>query len=100
MERLKTIQKFCHNINKVSSDGTGVKYLIQHDIWPVGKALETKDLLEIDFEKGIQDVDLLEIVRNRLQLSERSRIKSLAITKIEEALLWLNFEDKKEGILE
>lgn len=49
---------------------------------------------EKDSVAGVTEMDLLEIVRDRLhcfQISEFScRENSIALTKIEEALLWLN----------
>lgn len=55
---------------------------------------------------GVLDVDLLEIVRHRLQSFQRgdhaTRENAIALTHIEEALLWMNkrVEDRAErGVL-
>lgn len=60
----------------------------------------------IDSSHGILDTDLLEIVRHRLQCFQcgefATRENAIALTHIEEALLWLNkrVEDRIEkGIL-
>ena len=75
-----------------------------------------KPLCEIHFQEGPRDEegsragvmneDLLEIVRHRLQCFQKgefaSRENALALTHIEEALLWLNKrkDDRKErGVL-
>lgn len=112
---LKTIQKH-HNPNEVWRDGEpgpgGAyhKYIVYH--YPS----ETDTKTEIAFQKGprnaeestggVLDVDLLEIVRDRLksfQAGEFScRENACALTHIEEALMWMNkrVEDRAErGVL-
>lgn len=78
--------------------------------------VEPKPLLDIQFQcgarnedgsvSGVLDQDLLEIVRHRLQCFQQgefsSRESALALTCIEEALMWLNKRkcDRKErGVL-
>ena len=78
--------------------------------------VEPEPLLDIQFQcgarnedgsvSGVLDQDLLEIVRHRLQCFQQgefsSRESALALTCIEEALMWLNTRqcDRKErGVL-
>lgn len=111
--KLATIQKR-HNLNEVwrwdetGPSGAWYKYLIQD--------AETKGGVVIIFQEGprnekgshpgLQDSDLLEIVRDRLrcfQEGEHScRENACALTHIEEALMWMNkrAEDRAErGVL-
>ena len=111
--KLSTIQKH-NNLNEVWHEGEigpgGAyhRYIIYHGI-DVERD-ETKT--EIKFQKGprntpgsiggVLDVDLLEIVRDRLQHFQKgefaSRENACALTHIEEALMWMNkrVEDRAE----
>jgi len=57
---------------------------------------------ELDSQHGVIDTDLLEIVRDRLQSFQKgdyaTRENEIALTHIEEALLWMNkrVEDRIE----
>lgn len=117
MKRLNTIQKR-NNLNEVwvvgnpSNGGAYHKYHIEYD--GDGDGYITKH--SITFQNGprsekasihgVLDVDLLEIVRHRLQCFQKgeysTRENALALTHVEEALLWLNkrTEDRAErGVL-
>lgn len=112
--RLSTIQKR-NNLNAVYRNceiGPGDGF---HD-YEIYKADETPETCEpiaaIDFQKGprndpesrhgVLDGDLLEIVRDRLRAFQNgpyaTRENALALTHIEEALLWMNkrAEDRAE----
>lgn len=102
MEKLVTIQKR-ENLNRVFANdeigpgGANHEYMIK-------PADDDRKILSIQFQKkprnsndsiqGILDVDLLEIVRNRLQGFQNGDFSccenAFALTHIEEALLWLN----------
>ena len=104
MEKLKTIQKR-ENLNEVyaadekGNGGANHEYLIRTSLDGV-----IYDLADIQFQNGARkesgsihgviDTDLLEIVRHRLQCFQEgpfaSRENALALTHIEEALMWLN----------
>ena len=114
MEKLNTIQKR-NNLNVVypfGETGPGGAYH-DYDIYPADMSeMEAEPLLCVQFQKGprkdsenrrgVLDVDLLEIVRDRLrafQAGEFScRENACALTHIEEALMWLNrrTEDRAE----
>lgn len=75
-----------------------------HHHYAIIRADNGGDLMEIKFQNGprnvagsthgVLDVDLLEIVRHRLQSFQggpfATRENAIALTHIEEALLWLN----------
>ena len=112
MEKLKIIQKR-ENLNEVyaadekGNGGANHEYLIRTSLDGV-----IYDLADIQFQNGARkesgsihgviDTDLLEIVRHRLQCFQEgpfaSRENALALTHIEEALMWLNkrVEDRIE----
>lgn len=125
MSRLITIQKR-NNLNEIyRADAPGVggashRYKVVKSgaaINQEGDTLDEHDIVaEIVFQhgprkdegskQGVLDVDLLEIVRDRLKAFNQgefaTRENALAITHIEEALLWLNkrVEDRAErGVL-
>lgn len=109
MEKLSTIQKI-NNLNTISClnevgpGGAYHDYLIEYG--------DTGNDQCIYFQKGprhiedsrygILDEDLLEIVRHRLQCFQKgefaTRENAIALTHIEEVLLWLN--KRKEDRLE
>ena len=120
MERLDTIQKR-QNLNIVyrcGEPGPGGAY---HDyvVYPnVADPFSsgTYPLIGVEFQKGprkdpestcgVLDCDLLEIVRDRLKAFQdgpmATRENAIALTHIEEALLWMNkrVEDRIErGVL-
>jgi hypothetical protein len=110
MEKLSTIQKR-ENLNRVfvndeiGPGGANHEYIIK----PVN---DDRKIINIQFQKGprnsedsiqgILDIDLLEIVRHRMQCFQKgefsTRENAIALTHIEEALLWLNkrVEDRIE----
>lgn len=106
--KLSTIQKR-NNLNDVHSIGDTGPGGAYHKYDVVMKGNKT---LTIDFQKGpralddsitgVLDVDLLEIVRHRLQCFQAgefsSRENAVALTHVEEALLWMNkrVEDRAE----
>lgn len=112
MEKLLTIQKRekLNNVYVIDEKGPGGAYhrYIVKDAIDEGK----KECAEIIFQKGarkledsahgILDTDLLEIVRHRLSCFQKgefsTRENAIALTHIEEALLWLNkrVEDRIE----
>lgn len=120
MEKLKTIQKR-NNLNDVFVAGIPDPNGVNHDyfITPAPSADpngEQKTILHLEFQRGprteelsrrgVLDVDLLEIVRDRLKAFQRgpfaTRENDLALTHVEEALLWMNkrVEDRAErGVL-
>lgn len=117
-QKLSTIQK--HNnlnevlrIGEVGPGGAYHQYNIYHPSDPE-RGYETKT--EIKFQKGprddpasiggVLDVDLLEIVRDRLRAFQSGpyacRENACALTHLEEALMWMSkrAEDRAErGIL-
>lgn len=115
--KLSTIQKR-NNLNEVWREGeTGPggayhHYVVFHGLDPERDETRT----DIKFQKGprnddnsiggVLDVDLLEIVRDRLKAFQSgefsSRENACALTHIEEALMWMNkrVEDRAErGVL-
>lgn len=124
MEKLNTIQKRnkLNDVYSVDAHGVGGashKYLIvktgaQPSDYAAGYlGFEQSDIMgKIDFqhgprnnsesEPGVLDTDLLEVVRDRLVAFNKgefaTRENAIAITKIEEALLWMNkrVEDRAE----
>lgn len=128
MEKLITIQKRnkLNDVYRVDAPGVGGachKYIVVKSAsQPSDKAagyldFEKSDIVgEIAFQHGprsftesvhgVLDTDLLEIVRDRLVAFNKgefaTRENAIAITKIEEALLWMNkrVEDRAErGVL-
>ncbi|WP_298024572.1 ABC transporter ATPase [uncultured Dysosmobacter sp.] len=110
MERLSTIQKR-HKLNAiwaVGITGPGGAYHT-YDVYRQDNGAR---LVQIQFQKGprndpaavsgVLDTDLLEIVRDRMKAFQdgefATRENALALTHIEEALLWLNkrTEDRAE----
>jgi hypothetical protein len=121
MEKLNTIQKR-RNLNvvyRVGEPGPGGAYhdySVCKDLGARPDSVKIEGIAKIAFQKGarldaeardgVLDVDLLEIVRDRLlcfQSGEfRTRENACALTHIEEALMWMNkrVEDRKErGVL-
>lgn len=115
--KLSTIQKR-NNLNEVHREGqAGPGGAYHHYIVYHGLDLERDETrTDIKFQKGprnengsiggVLDVDLLEIVRDRLKCFQAgefsSRENALALTHIEEALMWMNkrVEDRAErGVL-
>ena len=111
MEKLSTIQKR-ENLNDVfvcdepGNGGANHKYSISSvsepsDIYAVVQFQNGARKLP-DSIHGILDTDLLEIVRHRLQAFQKgqfaTRENAIALTHIEEALLWMNkrVEDRVE----
>ena len=117
IEKLLTIQKR-NNLNTVFREGKAGPGGAHHDYVIVG---ETDDKAKgwnrnIQFQRGprneagsrrgVLDTDLLEIVRDRLKDFQKgdyaTRENEMALTHIEEALLWMNkrVEDRDErGVL-
>lgn len=119
MKRLRTIQKR-ENLNEVytvddkGNGGANHEYVVYKDVLIDPFTLQHKKitLLNVQFQNGprnvegsidgVLDVDLLEIVRHRLQDFQSgefsSRENEMALMHIEEALLWLNkrVEDRIE----
>lgn len=111
--KLSTIQKQ-HNLNEVCRNGArgpgGAyhSYTVYHDLDTDRGETRT----DIKFQKGpratdgsvggVLDVDLLEIVRDRLKSFQAGdfacRENACALTHIEEALMWMNkrVEDRAE----
>lgn len=113
MGKLSTIQKRenlneVHPIGDIGPGGAYHHYIVYHGL--DSERDETKT--EIKFQKGprnldssiggVIDTDLLEIVRHRLQCFQQgefaTRENAIALTHIEEALLWMNkrVEDRIE----
>jgi len=110
---LSTIQKRnkLNDVQVYGGAGPGGAY---HDYAVYHQCDQERDetVTEIKFQKGprtledsrggVLDVDLLEIVRHRLQAFQKGnfacRENALALTAIEEALLWMNkrVEDRAE----
>lgn len=110
-QKLSTIQKR-NNLNEVWRDGeSGPGGAYHHYIVFHGPS-ETDTRTDIVFQKGprndfdstggVLDVDLLEIVRDRLAHFQKGdfacRENACALTHIEEALMWMNkrVEDRAE----
>ena len=117
MRKLSTIQKN-HKLNSIFRDGEPGPGSAYHDytIALDNSALtgDTPDQeIHIAFQKGarlnpgarhgVLDVDLLEIVRDRLTAFQAGdfacRANAIALTHIEEALMWMNkrVEDRAEN---
>lgn len=109
-EKLSTIQKR-NNLNEVyrvggkGPGGAYHDYQIRFATESVGKTLDVPFQIgpRTDSNRnGILDVDLLEIVRDRLKCFQdgefATRENAIALTHIEEALLWMNkrVEDRAE----
>lgn len=106
MEKLNTIQKV-EKLNEVfamdekGNGGANHDYLIRdfeensggYDVYTKIQFQNGARKLE-DSIHGILDTDLLEIVRHRLQCFQQgdfaTRENAIALTHIEEALLWMN----------
>ena len=107
MRELSTIQKR-NNLNEVyAADETGPGnanhvYFIKCDDEPVVIAFQKGPRIDPESTRGVLDVDLLEIVRDRLKGFQSGdfscRENACALTHIEEALMWLNkrVEDRAE----
>jgi hypothetical protein len=117
MQKLSTIQKR-HNLNTVFRLGEAGPGGAYHDygVELIGAKVEDVDadsvMVAVEFQRGprcsddarpgVLDVDLLEIVRDRLQCFQAgpyaTRENACALTHIEEALLWMNkrTEDRAE----
>ncbi|MDS0525466.1 ABC transporter ATPase [Clostridium sp. SHJSY1] len=112
MEKLSTIQKRekLNDVYKIGEEGPGGayhEYLIVSDKGLM-QPIETKIKLqegprnEEGSQHGVIDTDLLEIVRDRLKSFQAgpfsSRENAVALTHIEEALMWMNrrVEDRIE----
>ena len=109
MEKLSTIQKR-EKLNEVfiadEKGNGGANHHYKIDLQ------QGNDVIDIRFQNGarklddsihgVLDTDLLEIVRHRLQCFQdgpfRSRENAVALTHIEEALMWMNrrVEDRIE----
>lgn len=117
MEQLNTIQKRekLNEIFTVGAKGNGSayhQYIIMKSSAIRGEELEKPTVGKIIFQNGARkeensihgviDSDLLEIVRHRLQCFQEgdfaTRENAIALTHIEEALLWMNkrVEDRIE----
>ena len=113
MERLSTIQKReklndVYSVDEKGNGGAKHKYLICEN----GSDGTVGIFNEVNFQNGarklkdsihgVLDTDLLEIVRHRLQCFQKgdfaSRDNAVALTHIEEALMWMNrrVEDRIE----
>jgi hypothetical protein len=108
--QLNTIQKR-NNLNTVFTKGKKGNGMAYHQ-YTIQPAHRTDIEWDIQFQNGARfedgstlgflDVDLLEIVRNRLQSFQQGgfscRENAIALTHIEEALLWMNkrVEDRAE----
>jgi len=114
---LSTIQKrerlnAVYRAGEPGPGGAYHDYLIQCENLPDGEAPPSRDIIEIQFQKGhrkdpearhgVLDVDLLEIVRDRLAHFQQgdfaTRETACALTHIEEALMWMSkrVEDRIE----
>lgn len=113
MNKLSTIQKR-ENLNEVfvvDEKGNGG----EHHIYEIKRDADKNGYISIariefqngarklkDSKHGVLDTDLLEIVRHRLQCFQQgdlaTRENAIALTHIEEALLWMNkrVEDRIE----
>ena len=115
--KLSTIQKRnkLNSVYSIDSEGPGGAFH-KYSIFAGDPTGEATPLEVIQFQKGprndplsefgILDVDLLEIVRDRLTAFQsgefRCRENACALTHIEEALMWMNkrMEDRAErGVL-
>ena len=118
-EKLSTVQKAnkLNEVYRVGEPGPGGAYHDYVVVMPFGSQDNEKSFnVGISFQKGprnvpssrhgILDQDLLEIVRDRLRAFQSGefacRENALALTHIEEALMWMNLraEDRAErGVL-
>lgn len=113
MEKLSTIQKRekLNDVYAVGEKGNGGayhEYDITFDKYNNGYISTNKIIFQNGPRKdsnsihGVLDADLLEIVRHRLQCFQQgefaTRENAIALTHIEEALLWMNkrVEDRIE----
>jgi len=117
LTELSTIQKrerlnVVYRTGEPGPGGAYHDYLIQSEILPDAEAPTRWDCTEIQFQKGhrkdpkarhgVLDVDLLEIVRDRLAHFQKgdfaTRETACALTHIEEALMWMSkrVEDRIE----
>lgn len=113
MEKLNTIQKRekLNDVYAVGEKGNGGayhEYDITFDKYNNGYISTNKIIFQNGPRKdsnsihGVLDTDLLEIVRHRLQCFQQgefaTRENAIALTHIEEALLWMNkrVEDRIE----
>lgn len=117
MKKLSTIQKReklneVYAVDERGNGGANHEYIISYELFPVGEPKETHEIVNIQFQQGarkeensvhgVLDSDLLEIVRHRLQCFQagpfNSRENAIALTHIEEALMWMNrrVEDRIE----
>lgn len=110
-QKLSTIQKR-NNLNEVWRDGEPGPGGAYHDYIVFHYPGPTDTRTDIHFQKGprdvegstggVLDVDLLEIVRDRLKHFQAGdfacRENACALTHIEEALMWMNkrVEDRAE----
>lgn len=110
-QKLSTIQKR-NNLNEVWRDGEPGPGGAYHHYTVFHGPSETDTRTDIIFQKGprntmdstggVLDVDLLEIVRDRLAHFQKGefacRENACALTHIEEALMWMNkrVEDRAE----
>lgn len=108
-QKISTIQK-CNNLNVVLRRGDSGPGGAYHEYVIIGT--NGFAITNIRFQKGPRndpssetgalDVDLLEIVRDRLSCFQKgdmpTRESAIALTHVEEALLWLNkrTEDRAE----
>lgn len=117
MKKLNTIQKR-NNLNSVfqtgkpGPGGAYHDYIIRSGNTPAGEDVPELEIATIQFQKGARkdpaarpgviDSDLLEIVRDRLKYFQQgdfaTRENAVALTHIEEALMWMNrrAEDRAE----
>ena len=110
-QKLSTIQKN-HNLNEVwrnGEPGPGGAYH-RYTVYHYPSEIDTRtDIFfqkgprnDMDSTGGVLDVDLLEIVRDRLKCFQAGefacRENACALTHIEEALMWMNkrVEDRAE----
>lgn len=82
----------CYNIYKSNDDP---EKILAHELVGVGVIeFQNGPRNNSDSIAGVLDTDLLEIVRDRLSCFQKGqfscRENAIALTKIEEALLWLN----------
>jgi len=109
MRELKTIQKreklnVVYAVDEKGNGGANHKYKIVCDCVSPSRIIDFQNgaRKEPDSEHGIIDSDLLEIVLDRMKSFQEgpfsSRENAIVITKLEEALMWMNrrVEDRIE----
>lgn len=111
MDKLSTIQKreklnVVYAVDEKGNGGANHKYIItdieEHSSNDVVIQFQNGARKLEDSIQGILDTDLLEIVRHRLQCFQKgafaTRDNAVALTHIEEALMWMNrrVEDRIE----